>query len=157
MGASLVQLRTPSLEGGNLVSLAKACVAQCRRVGARLLLNADPMLVEAVGADGVHLDSRRLLALDARPLGDDLLVAASCHDERELAHAGRIGVDFAVLSPVLPTLSHPDAITLGWDGFERLVERAAIPVYALGGLGGEAIAEARRHGGQGVAGIRAFW
>ena len=32
-----------------------------------------------------------------------------------------------------------------------------IQYFPLGGIGKEAIAEARRRGGQGVAGIRAFW
>jgi predicted flavoprotein YhiN len=40
---------------------------------------------------------------------------------------------------------------------ERLRAQTALPAYALGGVGPEDLGEARRHGAQGVAGIRAFW
>jgi len=81
----------------------------------------------------------------------------SCHDAAEIRHAERIGADFVTVSPVAPTPSHPDARPLGWPAFADCVAGAAVPVYALGGLGSDDFASARRHGGQGVAAIRAFW
>ena len=45
-----------------------------------------------------------------------------------------LGLDFAVLGPVLPTASHPGAPTLGWERFSALAAGCSIPVYALGGL-----------------------
>ena len=85
------------------------------------------------------------------------IVAASCHDAADLTRAHSLGLDFAVLSPVLPTQSHPGAQTLGWDGFKALTGNALLPVYALGGIGPAQLPLAWEAGAQGVAGIRAFW
>jgi len=83
-------------------------------------------------------------------------IGASCHSLSELEQAQKIGVDFAVLAPVLPTLTHPEATALGWQRFAALTEQINIPVYALGGLTKKDLNTARNAGGQGIAGIRAF-
>jgi len=103
------------------------------------------------------LSSEQLKRLDARPLGKEKWVAASCHDANELAQARRIGVDFAVVSPVLPTPSHPGAACLGWDSLRQLSSGANMPVYALGGMRVEDIALAHRNGAQGIAAVSSVW
>lgn len=157
VGQRLIQLRAKNLTEPSLQELARVALECCRAYGARLLLNAPPELAQAVDADGVHLSSRRLMQLRVRPLGPERLVAASCHDARELAQAERLGLDFAVLSPVLPTRSHPAAEPLGWARFAELVEAAALPVYALGGMHPGLIEIAQSHGAQGIAGISGLW
>jgi 8-oxo-dGTP diphosphatase len=97
------------------------------------------------------------MQLASRPLPSDCLVAASCHDERELTHARDIGVDFVVLSPLRSTHSHPDATPLGWAGFTSLARRANLPIYALGGVTPGDLDAVREARGFGVAGIGAFW
>ncbi len=156
-GIRLIQLRAKGVDERSYRSLARRVAALAHGHGARVLLNADPRLAVELGADGVHLTSRRLLSLQQRPLPRSSWVAASCHDERELEHAARIGVDFALLGPVRPTASHPDARVLGWERFFRLVEEARLPVFALGGVGEEQLERARSCGAQGIAAIRAFW
>ena len=133
-GARLIQLREPSMPQPEFCAYAKVVASLCQRYGARLLLNADAKLAEECGADGVHLNSCRLMALDRRPLGNALFVAASCHDREELRQAVRLGVDFAVLSPVAATASHPDVVPLGWDKFRALCGSVSLPIYALGGM-----------------------
>ena len=155
-GIGLIQLRAKRLPESEFTALAEYALVLCRRHGIRLLLNADPELAESMGADGAHLSSERLMRLNHRPLPAARWVAASCHTAEQLRHAERIGADFAVLSPVLPTASHPKARPLGWEAFAACVEQAAIPVYALGGLSPADTAEAKRRGAQGVAAIRGF-
>ena len=84
-------------------------------------------------------------------------VAASCHSAEELAQAERLGLDFVVLGPVRATESHPEATPLGWERFAALRESVSLPIYALGGMKPADQVTARRHGGQGVAGIRGLW
>jgi 8-oxo-dGTP diphosphatase len=97
------------------------------------------------------------MALQSRPLGPDKLVIASCHDEIEIQQAAQIGCDACVLSPVLPTATHPGAATLGWERFQQLSIAASLPVYALGGMQTQHIAMARAHWGQGVAMLSGVW
>lgn len=156
-GIRLVQLRAKTLTEDAYRKLAAEALTLARRQHAILLLNAAPELARALDADGVHLTSARLMALEQRPLPKDKWVAASCHNEEELSHANAIGVDFVVLSPVLATPSHPGAATLGWEGLKRLCRQAQVPAYGLGGLGLEHRDQAFASGAQGVAGISALW
>ncbi len=156
-GVRLVQLRIKSMATAAFIKLAKAACPICHAYSARILINSAPELVEEVGADGVHLTSSRLQALSSRPLGADKLVAASVHNQQQLEQAENIAVDFSVISPVLPTPSHPEAEALGWDGFRHLSEQANHPVYALGGMQLQDIPMAWQQGGQGIAAIRNLW
>jgi 8-oxo-dGTP diphosphatase len=158
-GVRLVQLRAKRLSADRDRLRALAAMARKRAcaAGATLLLNGDVGLARELGLDGVHLPAVDLMRLSARPLDEKHWVAASCHNERELAHAAAIGVDFAVLGPVLPTASHPDAKALGWDRFADLCALSPFPVYALGGLQTSDVGLATRAGAQGIAGISAYW
>lgn len=156
-GVRLVQLRVRSRPPAQVRSLARAALGLCRQAGARMLVNGDLDLAEAIGADGVHLPAARLRELGQRPAGPDRWVGASCHDAAELGRAVELGVDFAVLSPVRGTASHPGAPPLGWHRFWSLTETAKLPVYALGGLGPADLPMAWAHGAQGVAAIRGLW
>ena len=155
-GYRLAQWRVKTLAGEACRDLARRAVDYARPRGLGLLLNADPDLALETGAAGVHLTGRRLSALRQRPLPGSLWVAASCHGPEDIAQAERAGVDFAVLSPVLPTPSHPEAAPLGWDLFADWAEAAKLPVFALGGVGRSDLAQAHSRGAQGVAGIRGF-
>ncbi len=154
-GLRLIQLRDKSLPEDVRLELARETVRRAHRFGARVLVNGSPELARAAGADGVHLDSAAAARLTARPDCD--WVGASCHDAAELAHAAAIGADFALLSPVLPTLTHPGAPTLGWQAFSALAAASPIPVYGLGGLGRDDVALAQSHGAHGVALLRGAW
>jgi len=157
-GERLLQLRLPAQPVEAVRAVASRVLPHVRRFGAHLLLNRDIEGALSLGAGvGVHLSASQLRDLAERPLPFSGVVGASCHDAEELALASRLGCDFATLSPVLPTASHPDAEPLGWPRFARLTEAASLPVYALGGLGPGDMAEARMHAGQGVAGIRGFF
>lgn|SRR3990167_2521051 len=106
--------------------------------------------------DGLHLTSRDLARLSRRP--DNLRwLAASCHSLEEIRLAEKLGVDFVTLSPVKPTLSHPDAQPLGMTQFAEWVEQARVPVFGLGGLDEQDLSELTAVGAQGVAGIRGLW
>ncbi|TCZ84584.1 Nudix family hydrolase [Lysobacter sp. N42] len=154
-GIRRIQLRGGSPGSPDWRRRVEAALARCREAGAQVLLNADVGLARALGT-GLHLKAAQLAALPSRPLPDDLPVAASCHDAADLAHAERLGCDFAVLGHVAPTPSHPGLPPLGWAGFSGLRERASLPIYAIGGLGPADLDAARAHGAQGVAAIRAF-
>lgn len=155
-GDRLVQLRAKQLQPAALSELAARAWELCQPAGASLLVNDASYLAESLPV-GIHLSARALMAHQRRPLPLSRWVGASCHNATELAHAARIGVDFAVLGPVQATASHSGAPALGWSEFGRLVRGANLPVYALGGLGAPDVGIAHVHGGQGVAGISALW
>lgn len=156
-GIRLVQFRAPHLDDETYARCAEQVLAECARRGVSCLLNRDVELVEALGADGVHLNAKRLEQLTSRPLGQDKWVAVSAHNRRELRQAERIGADFAVIGAVEATASHPGRPPLGWQTFAELVRHAGCPCYALGGVGEAQLPRALESGAQGIAAIRAWW
>ncbi len=154
-GLRLIQVREKQLAATALEALAARVVRICQPYGARVLLNGEISMARAVGAAGVHLPASRLMSLRQKP--EDLICAASCHDAEELAQAALLGLDFVLLSPVMPTLSHPDATPLGWTAFVTLLNDYPLPVYALGGLLRADMDTARAHGAHGIAMQRASW
>jgi 8-oxo-dGTP diphosphatase len=156
-GVRRVQLRAaPDTDPGQWRALVVAAAGLCRVTGADVLVNGDVALARDLHI-GVHVRALQLRELHKRPLRDDLLVAASCHDAEDLRRAEDIDCDFGVLGPVRPTPTHPDAVGIGWDRFAALREEVALPMYAIGGLSPDAISVARAHGAQGVAAIRSLW
>ncbi|HLP98355.1 MAG TPA: Nudix family hydrolase [Sideroxyarcus sp.] len=154
-GVRLVQLREKGLSRDVLRELVLRVVALAHAYGARVLLNGDVELVREAGADGVQLTATQLAGLSERPPVD--WCAASCHNAEELRRAEALGCDFALLSPVLPTRSHPGVPHLGWERFAAIAAGSTIPVYALGGLQQEDMQAAWRHGAHGIALLRQAW
>lgn len=153
----LIQLRAHGLSGERYEHLAREALAVAQRCQVPMLLNAPPSLCRTLGADGVHLTASALMTAQARPLDSRFRVSASCHSPQELRRAVQLGVDFVLLGPVRPTASHPQAQGIGLDLFRDWVRDVPLPVYALGGMEPGDWEAVRNAGGQGVAGIRAFW
>ena len=109
-------------------------LARIARGRGHLVLLADSaMTAREWGADGIYGAPRALY-----PRRRDLVLVATAHSVRELGLAARLRADAAMLSPVLPTRSHPGAPTLGRARFGLLARAAPLPVIALGGMDAKA-------------------
>ena len=155
-GVRLLQFRAKLLSCDDYTEYAVALIQLAHAYGAKVLLNAEIELALSLSADGVHLTESRLMAMVARPQKEGFLVAASCHDSASLAQAEGLSLDFVVLSPVEQTLTHVDAIPIGWEQFANLVDKINLPVFALGGMTVDDMEVAINSGAQGLAGIRLF-
>ncbi|WP_083005681.1 Nudix family hydrolase [Halomonas sp. GT] len=156
-GVRLVQLRAKNLDEAAYIARAERALRLCRQYDAKLLLNGEPALLDAIDADGIHLTSARLMDLERRPIAENKWLSASTHDQTQLSQAAVLGCDFVTLSPLRTTPSHPEVAPLGWHDFQQLVERAGMPVFALGGMTRFDANHARAVGAQGIASIRDFW
>lgn len=153
-GVKLFQVREKSFSPARLRQFAAQVIEMAHAAGALVLINSDPVTALACGADGVHLDSKRLMSMIERP-ADLALCAASCHTIEELEQAQKLKLDFVVWGPIKATPSHPNQHGQGWDAFATAIAgQDTLPVYAIGGLTPDDLAEAREHGAQGIAGIR---
>ncbi len=137
-----------------------AVVEQCQQRGVKVWLRAVDMqsvaTAKALGVFALHFPGRTLAQLDERPVFDGV-ISAAVHDQAARDKADSLGLDMALVSPVLPTPTHPDKPALGWSQAELLMKGAPLACYALGGVAPRDLVNARDHGAVGVAGIRAFW
>ena len=153
-GLRLIQIRDKGWPPAQRLWFAEAVCRLARGHGALVVINDDEAIARQVGADGVHLSAARLLACTQRP--DFAWVGASCHDEAEITRAGELGLDYALLGPVLATPTHPEASGLGWPEFARRLAGNTLPTLALGGMKPEMLADAQTHGAHGIALMRGW-
>lgn len=133
-GARIVQIRDKRLSPLDLFSLARRMNEQ--KGDALFIVNDDPLMALAVGADGAHVGPDDLSPKEARwILGNDRLLGVSVSDLEEAArwanHASYFGVGAVFGSPTKSDAGPP-------VGVERItaIKRAypQIPVVAIGGI-----------------------
>lgn len=156
-GLRLLQIREKTMDEPLFLSFSEQVIALARSVGAQVLINTDttfPYKVNTANADGIHLSSRQLMTLTMHLGSDCGWRGASCHNAEELYQAEVSGLDFVVLGPVYPTLSHADTKPLGWQKFAALIRNYSLPVYALGGMTCNDLRTAQEMGAHGIAIMR---
>ena len=160
-GIQLIQFRAQNLEEELYFKYAKKIYSICIKDKVQLLLNTSVHNYKNYSANkyshGLHLNSKELEYYSPDDFDRPLLVSTSTHNKDEILLSESKKVSFIVLSPVNATLSHPDAVPLGWEKFKELAQNAIMPVYALGGMKVELLENAKICGAQGIAAIGEFW
>ena len=154
-GVRLIQARVKALSEHDSTLFFQQAIPLCKKKNACLLVNSAVNYQGEITELGLHLTSSDLMSLKQKPAGY-VWVSASCHNIKELGQAEKIGVDFVVIAPVLPTTTHPDAEPLGWDQAEQLIDKINTPAFVLGGMKKTDLSVAQKIGAQGIAGITTF-
>ncbi len=157
-GVKGIQLREKDLGGGQLFHLAERIKALCDAHHASLLINDRVDVAMAVDADGVHLGGASIPVRTARKLmGDNKLIGVSTHSLKEAQESEQAGADFLVFGPVFFTSSKaPYGEPQGLGPLKKVVEKLSIPVYSIGGIKADNIAEVKATGVRGVSLISAI-
>lgn len=129
-------------------------ITLCEPYAAELIIDGNPEWLQRFPVAGLHLNSQQMCTYQQRPVPKHYWLGVSCHNMQELAQAQKINPDFALLSPVLPTPSHPAVNGLGWPAFLQLTDSVNFPVFALGNM--DLASPATWFGAQGISGRRFF-
>src|SRR5258708_9311308 len=151
-GLRLVQIREGKLEQPAREAFAAHVAQRVPDSGGIVVANGDERLAERIGADGVHVPAQALMA--ARQRSQFAWCGASWHDAAQPAHAAELGVDFAVLGPVLEKPGQPDLPGIGLRRFSDLAGGRPLPGFALGGMRLSALDSALAHARHGGALVR---
>lgn len=159
-GIKIIQLRSKSNKETYLEE-AQAILPLIEHYQAQLLLNTDlatwQQINQISSKVGLHLASDKAAEFTSRMIPQSIPLSMSVHNIEQLEQATKLQADVVLLSPVLPTKSHPELEALGWDKAQELKEQVSMPVFALGGVNSSHLEIARRYGFVGIAGIGAFW
>jgi thiamine-phosphate pyrophosphorylase len=157
-GVKAIQLREKDLAGKELFLLAQAVRKLTQRYDAVLFVNDRIDVALAIDADGVHLGRTSLPITTARELvGTQRFIGVSTHSPEEAQEAEEHGADFVLFGPVYFTPSKASYGTpQGLVALQKIVEKIALPIYAIGGLKPGNILEAKGTGIRGVALISAI-
>ena len=156
-GVRAVQLREKDLGGRELFVLAEKTKRLCERYQANLFVNDRVDVALGVDADGVHLGGDSMPVRAARELlGAEKLIGVSTHSINEASEAEREKADFILFGPVYFTASKAAyGEPQGLGRLKKVVEKISLPVYAIGGVKVENIAEVKETGVRGIALISA--
>ena len=131
-GVDIVQLRDKSLGDDALVEAAR----EFRGLGVPFVLNDRPDLVEACGADGVHVGQDDATPAQARAaVGPDRIVGRSTHAPAQAAAADADpDVDYLAVGPVHATPTKPGRPAAGLEYVAYAASSVGKPWFAIGGI-----------------------
>jgi thiamine-phosphate pyrophosphorylase len=152
-GVDVVQLRDKELDDDALVTAAAPFRATCAQHGTLFILNDRPDLVEACGADGVHVGRSDAPVEEARALvGPDRLLGVSASTIEELREVR--GADYVGVT-AFTTPTKDDAVGGGLDLLRVAAATLTVPWFAIGGIDLSNLSEVAGAGAPGVAVVRA--
>ena len=153
-GVDLIQLRDKTLDDDGIVAAAQAF----RDTGALFILNDRPDLVEACGADGVHVGQDDSSPAAARAaVGPDRIVGRSTHAPDQAAAADADDdVDYLAIGPVHATPTKPGRPAVGLQYVAHAASAVSKPWFAIGGLDAGNVHEVVERGATRIVVVRAI-
>ena len=152
-GVDVVQLRDKDLPDDELVRAAEPFRRACAAHGALFVLNDRPDLVEACGADGVHVGQEDMALAEARALvGTERIVGLSATTADELAG----DADYFGVGAIFGTPTKPESPPGGLELVRAAAARLRVPWFAIGGIELDNVGEVAAAGAPGVAVVRAI-
>ena len=153
-GVDIVQLRDKTLDDDGLVSAAR----EFRDLGALFILNDRPDLVEACGADGVHVGQDDATPAEARAIvGPDRIVGRSTHAPAQADEAeADPDVDYLAVGPVWETPTKLGRPAAGLAYVEYAARTVSKPWFAIGGIDATNVAAVADRGARRIVVVRAI-
>jgi thiamine-phosphate pyrophosphorylase len=116
------------------------------------VVNDRPDIARLVEADGVHLGQDDLPVKEARRIvGADALIGVSTHNLEQLRQAIRDGASYLGVGPTFPSGTKSFDEFPGLAFVRAAVAETSLPVFAIGGINRDRIAEVVAAGARRVA------
>ena len=134
-GADIVQLREKLLGREEIERSGATFRRVCDTYSAPFIVNDDPDLARACGADGVHVGQDDASVEEARELlGPEAIVGLSTHSPAQIAAAGERAIDYMSVGPIWETPTKEGRPAVGLDLISHAAEHSTRPFFAIGGI-----------------------
>ena len=139
-GCRWVQLRMNHATDDEFLATGREVGELCRSYGATFVLDDRVHLVDALGADGVHLGKNDMHPAEARRiLGPDKIIGCTANTLDDALAAVDAGADYLGVGPFrFTTTKERLSPVLGTEGYRSIMSalrlRSDIPVVAIGGI-----------------------
>jgi thiamine-phosphate pyrophosphorylase len=154
-GVDLFQLREKDAPDEQVLAAAQVAAALCHDAGVPFVLNDRPDLVEAAGADGVHVGQDDMPVDEARAVvGEERIVGLSTHSTEQVDAAR--GVDYFAVGPVHATPTKEGRPAVGLDPVRHAARTATAPWFAIGGIDATTLPAVLDAGARRVVVVRAI-
>ena len=133
-GVPLLQYRCKSLPSSQRLEEATLLASMSRAKGVTFIINDDPGIAIASGADGAHLGKDDGELASARATLGNLLLGVSCYDSQHAARAAvAAGADYIAFGSVFASPTKPAAVRAPLGLFSE-AKALGVPLVAIGGI-----------------------
>jgi thiamine-phosphate pyrophosphorylase len=135
-GIPFVQLRMKDAPEEAVIDTALRLRKITAGTDTRLIINDNPRIAVAAGADGVHIGQSDMPYEQAREIaGDDMIIGISTHNTQQATDACLKQPDDIGAGPVFPTPTKkiPDP-AIGLDGMKEILKISTVPAVCIGGI-----------------------
>lgn len=153
-GVDLVQLRAKKVPLPEIAALARELHPLAQAAKIPFILNDAPALAKELGLEGAHVGQDDLAISEARRIGPGLL-GLSTHSVEQAVAAARPAnpddrPDYIGFGPLFATPTKPDYTPIGVDDIRRVHELVDLPIFCIGGIKLENVADVVAAGAQRV-------
>lgn len=157
-GVTMIQLREKQLTRPELIAEARALLPLCHSYGAPLIVNDDAEAAVLAGADGVHVGMADCPVAELRRrFGPDLIIGATAKTVEQARRAEASGADYLGVGAVFPSPTKRTALRITAAQLKEICNSVRIPAVAIGGIGGENMAQLAGCGMAGFAVVSAIF
>lgn len=157
-GCRWVQLRMKGASASEILQVAAPLRELCNQYQARMILDDHVELVQATGADGVHLGLHDMPIAEARALlGPEALIGGTANTFADIVHHYEQGADYIGCGPFrFTTTKEKLSPVLGLEGYRTLMNQMKqaqipLPVVAIGGITAADVPAVMQTGVTGIA------
>ena len=131
-----LQIRLKDTPKADIVNICQTLVPIAHKYGTMVLINDDPEIALACGADGVHLGQSDMnINLANELLPADAIIGITCHNSRELAFSAcSDGASYIAFGAFFDTSTKPSAKRADLEILTWWHEAIEIPSVAIGGI-----------------------
>jgi thiamine-phosphate pyrophosphorylase len=157
-GVDIVQLRAKGRDECAIEEMANRVAPILRDAGVPFIINDFPELVPSIGADGAHVGQDDFSVDDARwragrALAGEVpppIIGKSTHSVEQAVAAAAEGADYIGFGPLFPTPTKAGRAAIGMGDIARVHELVSVPIFCIGGIKLENLAEVIAAGAQRV-------
>ena len=148
-GVDIVQLRAKGRDECAIEEMANRVAPILRDAGVPFIINDFPELVPSIGADGAHVGQDDFSVADARwragrALAGEVplpIIGKSTHSVEQAVAAAAEGADYIGFGPLFPTPTKAGRAAIGMGDIARVHELVSAPIFCIGGVKLENLAE----------------
>jgi len=146
-GADMIQLRGKEQTASELARLANKLHRLTSEAGVPLIINDHAEIARDVPVEGLHLGQEDIPIAAAREIVQrDCWIGKSTHSVDQAMAAPEEGADYIGFGPLFATPTKPACQPIGMADIERVNELVRMPVFCIGGIKLNNLADVLRAG-----------
>lgn len=143
-------LREKDLTEKEYEALAVEVLAICRKYHTPCILHSFAATAKKLGCRALHLPLPRLRGLPAKERENFTVLGASCHSVADAMEAEALGCTYITAGHIFDTDCKKGLPGRGLGFLKEICSSVSLPVYAIGGINAENLAQVKAAGAKGA-------